>query len=713
MRFGLRTKFWLIVLVAVLLCLVVGFVGWRQQSVGVDRLLQISGQAIHEASLQSEQRRALAIAEMIAEATVNPFYYFDLALIGEAAHSALQQPEVAYVLIYDADGRIVHDGSADIPRFGQRMGDALATKAIAASEAVIQMAPEQGIIDAAVPMHLGQERIGGVRVGISMDAPLVFEQQAQAAVARSARDLQQRMLAIAAGLSAGLLALVLLTAWLISRGLVRPIQRLAHAAQQLGQGNYLFEWTLSARQDEIGDLEAAFVQMSENVGQHDRDIRRLAYGDALTGLPNRAAFRETLNTRVQVAERGTMQLALLFVDLDDFKRINDTMGHDAGDEVLVQFGTRMRIAIDAVGLGRGEMARFGGDEFVVLLSGDRVRERAARLAQGILAELSRPIIVDDRGIVLAASIGITLYPDDADTPAALLKNADIAMYRAKLDGKNCWRFYTRDMDLAVERQMQLEQDLRLALEREELSVIYQPIYSLEDGSIVGAEALLRWEHPQRGDISPEQFIAVAEQTGQIDALGEFVLRTACLDATTWPQPAQGPALFVSVNVSARQLQHGQLPATVEAQLRRSRLAPRRLHLELTETAMYSNESEAIATCTRLRGHGVKIWLDDFGTGFSGLSHLRRVPVDGVKIDRSFVADLLDDPDDMALTSAIIAMAHSLGITVTAEGVETEGQYEALRARGCDCAQGYWLGRPMRSAALAALVEGPAPASPAG
>ena len=703
MRLGLSTRFWLIVLVATLLCLVLGLFGWRQQVNGVRHLTHISGEAIHEASVRSEQRRALAMAQLIADALVNPLYYFDLSLIGETARSALAQPEVAYVLIYDGDGRILHDGSADISRFGQRMGDALATEAITATEPRLQL--DGSVIDAAVPIKLGQERIGGVRVGISLLAPAVFEREAAAAVEARGVQLQRRMLAIALALLGGLLALVALTAWLISRGLVRPVQRLAHAAHQMAQGNYLVEWPLSSRSDEIGELEEAFVRMGESVGRHDRDIRRLAFDDSLTGLPNRIAFRETLNTKVQVAERIGGEVALLLVDLDDFKRINDTLGHDAGDEVLKQFGARVRMAVDKVGQGRAELARFGGDEFVALLSGADVRERAARLAQAFLAELRQPITVGNQSIVLAASAGITLYPQDGAQAATLLKNADIAMYRAKLDGKNCFRFYTRDMDIAVERQMQMEQDLRLALDQGELFVVYQPIYSCEQARIVGAEALVRWKHPHRGMVPPDQFIAVAEQTGQIDAIGRFVLFTACQDAAAWPKHG-GEPLFVSVNVSARQLQRGDLPEIVEQALRLSHLAASRLHLELTETTMFSHEAEAIATSIRLRALGAKIWLDDFGTGFSGLSHLRRVPADGVKIDRSFVSDMLDDPDDLALTAAIIAMAHSLGIVVTAEGVETEGQYDALRQRGCDNAQGFWLGRPMGSADLAALLGEP-------
>ena len=623
MRLGLRAKFWLIVLLAVLLCGGIGVVGLRQQIAGMEEISRIGGDAIREASQLSEERRALALAQLLAEAIVNPLYYFDLAQIGEAVRSARRQPEVNYVLVYDGEGRILHDASPDIARFGQRMG--------------------------------------ARRLGLRQPVPL-------------------------------------LAALLISRGLVRPVRRLAHAARQMEQGDYAVGFLASSRRDEIGDLEDAFVRMGHSVDRHDRDIRRLAFGDALTGLPNRVAFRESLNARVLAAERDGHQLALMFIDLDDFKRVNDTLGHDIGDDVLSQFGARILDVARGMDDGHIELARFGGDEFVVLLHGTEVRERSARLAQAFLAQMRQPITVGGQGIVLAASIGITLYPHDGAQPATLLKNADIAMYRAKLDGKNCLRFYTRDMDMAMEREMQLEQDLHLALDRGELSVVYQPIHSLHSERIIGAEALVRWNHPQRGPIAPELFIAVAEQTGQIEAIGRFVLKVACEDAAKWPATPNG-SLFVSVNVSARQLRQGVLPGVVAAELEASGLAASRLHLELTETTMFSLDRGAIDAFARLREAGVKIWLDDFGTGFSGLSHLRRVPVDGVKIDRSFVSGMLDDTDDLALTAAIIAMAHSLGIVVTAEGVENQGQVDALKARGCDNLQGFLLGRPMGAEAL--------------
>jgi len=382
--------------------------------------------------------------------------------------------------------------------------------------------------------------------------------------------------------------------------------------------------------------------------------------------------------------------------------------------VLVHFSSRIRDAVERHGGDAGHtlLARFGGDEFVILLEsgsqhGGDVRVAASLLADHLVSELSRPIVVQGRQVFLGTSIGITLFPEDASGATMLMKNGDIAMYQAKVAGKNCHRFYSRAMDQAVERRVRMEQDLRGAWDRGELTVAYQPIFRLGDTRLVGAEALLRWKHPEQGMVAPSVFIDVAEQSGLIEIIGPQVLRVACTDAMQWRRDAAaGDEVFVSVNVSPRQLQSGDLPQQVADILRDTGLAAQQLHLELTETAVIGDESHASALLTRLRSTGVKVWLDDFGTGFSGLSHLRRVPVDGVKIDRSFIADVLRDPDDLALTTAIIAMAHSLGITVVAEGVEKEGQYAILRERGCDLAQGYWLGHPVDAVEFAELlVEG--------
>ena len=688
MRTGLYTRFWLIVLAVMLVCLVLSVVAWRQQVAGIERLAQASGRAIHEAGENSERQRALGVAQLVADAAVNPLYYFDLVALGEITSSTLAQPGIAYVLIYDNDGRIVHDGSRDIVRFGQRMGDDLAGASITAREPLLQM--DDGLVDATVPVWLGKERIGGVRVGISLVAPLAFERDAVTAIEAQGLRLQRHLARLGLLLLGCILVLTLVLGWWLSRYLVAPIRRLANAAQRIEQGDFATDQIPARRSDELSTLEQAFVHMAQSLRQRDQAIRRLAFDDGLTGLPNRTSFRQVLDARIKQIDQDGGQLALLFIDLDEFKRINDTLGHDIGDEAIVEFASRIRRVAETQAQNSIELARFGGDEFVAILAGEKAHERSAHLAKALLAELRQPVTLGGRSIALAASIGISLYPQDASHAAGLLKKADIAMYRAKLDGKNCHRFYTRDMEGAVVLQMRLEQDLRLALERNELVVYYQPIHSIQSRQVVGAEALVRWNHPEYGLMEPERFIPVAEQSGQIEAIGQFVLQTACEDATHWPEAIENG--YVSVNVSVRQLQRTDLPVVVADALNRSGLPAARLHLEFTESAVLDNEAEAISAATRLRQAGVRIWLDDFGTGFSGLSQLRRVPVDGVKIDRSFIADILDDPGDLALTTAIIAMAHSLGIVVTAEGVENEGQYAILKTRGCDNIQGFWLDR---------------------
>lgn len=429
----------------------------------------------------------------------------------------------------------------------------------------------------------------------------------------------------------------------------------------------------------------------------------IAYTDPLTGLTNRLAFREDLEQRLEQLHGSGRQLALLFADIDDFKRVNDTLGHEAGDEALLQFATRIREAVRRHGGPDARLARFGGDEFVILVEGEDVRPLATRLAGVLVAELRDPLQIEGRQVFLGTSIGITLFPEDATGASGLMKNGDIAMYQAKSAGKNGFRFYSRAMDHAVERRAHMEQELRGAWERGEVSVVYQPIGRTSDGRIVGAEALLRWQHPELGTISPAAFIDVAEQSGLIDQLGPRVLRQACIDAARWARECGGEPPFVSVNVSPRQLRHGELPGIVAQCLAESGLPAGCLHLELTETALISDELQAGALLTRLHATGVKVWLDDFGTGFSGLSHLRRVPVDGLKIDRSFIADMQRDPDDLALTSAIVAMAHSLGITVVAEGVEKQAQLDLLAGLGCDLVQGYWLSHPLGAEELAARL----------
>ncbi|HVI24996.1 MAG TPA: EAL domain-containing protein [Xanthomonadaceae bacterium] len=695
---GLHAKFAILVGATLLLMVAVVLLMLQRQGAMQREVVVQSGQAIHTLAFERLRRRGESEAAQLADALVNPLYYFDLDAIGGITRSTLREPDVRYVLVFDPDGDILHDGSGDIPTYGQAMHDPLAYEAVSARGLHVQWSDR--VLDVSSPILLGDQRLGGVRIGYGLEGVSADEQAATGALAGRLREIGERHLWWIGLLLAALVALGALASLVLQRALVQPIRQLADAAREIESGNFEAPVPTSSRKDELGDLLRAFGRMGSSIARHDRDIRRMAYTDALTGLANRLAFRESLDQRLMQLRGAGRQLALLFADIDDFKRVNDTLGHDVGDEVLLQFANRIRTAVERYGDGESLLARFGGDEFVILLEaggepGRDARALATELAETLVAELARPIIVHGRQVFLGSSIGITLFPEDAAGATALMKNGDIAMYQAKVAGKGCYRFYSRAMDQAVERRVRMEQDLRGAWERGELSLVYQPVYRLADSQLVGAEALLRWRHPEQGVIAPSVFIDVAEQSGLIETLGPLALHAACRDAMTWQRAARrGEGLFVAVNVSPRQLRSGTLPEQVAEALEDTGLPPAQLHVELTETAVIGDELQASSLLARLRGTGVKVWLDDFGTGFSGLSHLRRVPMDGVKIDRSFIADVLRDPDDLALTTAIIAMAHSLGITVVAEGVEQEGQYTILRERGCDLAQGFWLGHPL-------------------
>ncbi len=692
--FGLQARFLLAVGCALLVVMVLVGLMLTRQAAAQREVLHNSREVVSQVFDQSVRERGTALASSLADTLVNPLYYADLSAIGTLVRSTTAQKAVSYVLVYDTEGELIHDGSMDVAGYGQRMNDPFAAAAVGAKALLVQESPS--ILEVTLPIGIGGQRLGGVRVGMEMGPVRVQEAAAMHALSERMEDARQRQMGWIYGLMALLVAFAVAMAFYVQRMLVNPIRWLGRAARRIERGDYSVSAPASRRRDEVSELLRSFDRMSQSIARHDREVRQMAYTDALTGLTNRLAFREALDHRLLRARAAGHGLALLFIDIDEFKRVNDTLGHEAGDEALLQFAQRIAAAVDQMGGDEALLARFGGDEFVILIgSGERrVADTATALAERLVVELGRPLQVQQREIFLGSSIGITLYPDDAVDATALLKNGDIAMYQAKLAGKHCFRYYSRAMDHAVERRLHLEQELRGAWERGELRLVYQPIYRTRDRVLTGVEVLLRWNHPTLGSIPPTVFIEVAEQSGLIQRIGPKVLREACEQATKWPRNAMGEELFISVNVSPRQLRNGDLVSEVEASLHSSGLAASRLHLELTETAVIGDEMLAVSLLEKLHRAGVKVWLDDFGTGFSGLSHLRQVPVDGVKIDRSFVADMGRDPDDLALTTAIIAMAHALGITVVAEGVEQEAQFELLSQRGCDLVQGYWLGRPL-------------------
>jgi diguanylate cyclase (GGDEF)-like protein/PAS domain S-box-containing protein len=443
----------------------------------------------------------------------------------------------------------------------------------------------------------------------------------------------------------------------------------------------------------------------------EEKIRRLAYFDTLTGLPNRQSFLERLDRELLRARRANSRIALLFLDLDGFKRINDTLGHSAGDCLLQTVADRLqeklragafiaRPALDESGL---HFARLGGDEFTVVLPDVDTAEAACVVAQRIQELLGRAVLIGEQEIAVTSSIGIALFPDDGDDAATLLKHADTAMYYAKEQGRNNWQLYERTLTTRTTARLALEGDIRKGLERGEFRLFYQPQVRASDGTIVGVEALVRWQHPQQGLVSPALFIPVAEESGLIIPLGEWVLNAACSQVREWQQ--RGVSVpRVAVNVSARQLGAPDFLDTVAAIIVAAGVAADRLELELTESILMDPEAERIQGLFRLRAMGVHFSIDDFGTGYSSLSYIKRFPIGTLKIDQSFIHGLPQDADDAGITTAIISMAHGLDLDVIAEGVETREQLDFLQLAQCPKLQGYLFSYPLPPDEMEALLR---------
>jgi diguanylate cyclase (GGDEF)-like protein/PAS domain S-box-containing protein len=436
------------------------------------------------------------------------------------------------------------------------------------------------------------------------------------------------------------------------------------------------------------------------IKEAERKLVQLASYDELTGLPNRSLLQDRLRQSMAQADRSGGMVALLFVDLDRFKNINDSLGHDIGDGILQTAAGRLIGVVQEV----DTVARSGGDEFMLMLSDvDRIEE-ITLVAQNAIEALAQPFTVGEHELFMTASIGISVYPRDGTDVQTLLKDADAAMYRAKEGGKNRFEFFTAEMNAAAVHQLQFENMLRQALARKEFVLYYQPQADVDTGQLVGVEALVRWQHPELGMVPPLEFIPLMEETGLIVPLGEWILETACRQAVAW-RAAGLPELRMAVNVSVRQFSQSDLPQIVERILRETGLPSSMLKLELTES-LFMQETEVVAEVIQaLRKLGVRLSVDDFGTGYSSLSYLRRFPVTSVKIDQSFVRSINTDPASAALVRSIIGMAHELRLRVIAEGVETEGQLHFLASHRCDEIQGYLLGRPMPEDECAAFIQG--------
>ena len=499
------------------------------------------------------------------------------------------------------------------------------------------------------------------------------------------RQLQYVLAAITLG---GLLLFAIGSAWAAHR-VTTPLRSLVRASERLGRGDYADPMQGTERRDEIGDLARAYDHMRRNIAANEADMRRLAYTDRLTGLPNRAYFREVVHGAIGLAAAGGRSVAVVMLDLDRFKHVNDVLGYALGDRLLVAVAARLSAEVVREG---DVVARLGGDEFALLLPGADA-DAARAMAQRIVASFERPLTLDEQTIDLGAGIGIACWPAHAEDAETLLVRAEIAMYGAKRASEPAL-VYDPALDGSSAQTLSLLSELRHAVEAGELRLFLQPKVALADGRLAGAEALLRWQHPQRGLVPPMEFIPFAEQTGFVRRLTLWVFEEA---ARQWRSlQARGP-VRVSVNLSTRDLLDLELAAKLAALLRRHGAPAGGFCLEITESAIMDDPARAEATLNALSASGFKLSIDDFGTGYSSLAYLKRLPVDELKIDRSFVMAMTQDADDAKIVRSTIDLAHNLGLSVVAEGIENAAVYAQLRELGCDEGQGYHMGRPMPAA----------------
>ncbi len=482
--------------------------------------------------------------------------------------------------------------------------------------------------------------------------------------------------------------------------LIKPIQQLSIAAREMGHGQVLVPINVES-DDEIGDLANTFREMGANLNQYHEQVRYVAYHDSLTGLPNRLMFKDYLTRATAEARRNSQELTILFLDLDNFKRINDTLGHQAGDNLLEAFSDRLSgclrqtdvIAHSSHDTSSSVMARLAGDEFIIMLPRTTGSSQAQKVATRILDSLKTPFNIDKQELHISSSIGIALYPEDGQNADDLIKNADIAMYHAKKSGRNNYQFYSRKMNERALLKLRIESRLRHAVENNELEIYYQPQVSLSTGVVTGAESLIRWRDGESGMIPPDVFIPIAEEYGLIIPISEWLIHEACRQAREWLDMYNNP-ITVAINISAIHLNGRELSTLISKTLDATGYDPRLLELELTETSILHDPELAIDTLGQLQEMGVQTSLDDFGTGYSSLNYLMRLPLDKLKIDRSFIQNLDKDTRGKAIVSAIIAMAHSLDLEVIAEGIEELAHLELLRKMQCDIVQGYYIARPM-------------------
>ena len=624
--------------------------------------------------------RGHALGRLISLISPDAILGFDFLLLNDYTREVSSQPDIVYGVIVDTKGAPISSYVNDADPLIKKQLDVAGAKNI--PKLLQKLEGQDGLIQLQFPIIHNNEKLGSFLVGISRES-LQSEFR---------RQLFIQLLV----LTAIVLFLIAAIHVVFRINVLFPIKKLIAASQDVSRGQYTLVETKSA--DELGFLTKAFNAMTEAVQREQAKLHRQANFDTLTGLPNRMMAVDRIKQEISRAKRTDQRFAVFFIDLDNFKNVNDSLGHAVGDELLVAIAARLHACIRESDI----VARLGGDEFVVLAPDIASEVKVEEVAERLIKAVSEPQQLAGRKVVANCSIGIALYPDNGQSMEELMANADNAMYQAKSTRDGSAIFFTEEMNIRLRERMQMEQELNLALELGQLSLQFQPVFDTHGTRHRGAEVLLRWQHPEMGAVSPATFIPLAEATGQIVAIGDWVLEQACRSWSAWKKAGISPG-FLAINVSRIQFRK-RLSARIAELMSLYDIPPEALELEITESVLLDDHSQVAEELTSLRAAGLTLSLDDFGTGYSSLSYLKRFRFDVLKIDRSFVSGLPDDRDDVLLVNAILAMAKGLDLKVVAEGVENEAQLNFLANHGCDLAQGFHLAKPMNGDAYLSYLQ---------
>ncbi|SEG83904.1 putative bifunctional diguanylate cyclase/phosphodiesterase [Marinobacterium lutimaris] len=628
-------------------------------------------------------------------------YNQDLSAIGDALQRLGRFHTLDYIYVYDHNGSILHDGSADIPLYGEPITSHTPPQLLTGLQDALVWSDTHLYLNSRV--QIGNETFAAISAGFDFSQAFAELEAHNEDLISAEYGLFQNVRKAILITFLILLPVCMLSAAWITRGMLKPLQVLTNRSSRFAEGERDLSFELN-RPDEFGRLGTALERMRRALEESHDQVEQMAYEDTVTHLPNRRWFQNRLSEIMHRSASLEGAFAVLFIDLDHFKQVNDTAGHERGDQLLREVSRRLQACVTENRSRRGpaaELARLGGDEFVVLLPAVQGAEDAAETARALLASLAPPFLLHGQYFSISCSIGITLYPDDGVSASEILKHADVAMYSAKQHGRNQFAFFQPQMTEEIREHLEIQQGIKEAIDKDYLYLDYQPLYSMESGEIIGAEALLRWQHPINGLLSPARFIPIIEESDLIEEVTRWVANRAGRDL----QKILGlrEQFSMSINISGAALHQMEMCDYICHLKQKLALPDNSLCIEITETSMISHLDSCEAVLRRWKQAGIEIWIDDFGTGYSSLAYLNSLSIDGLKIDQSFVHNLIDG-HSRPLIDAMIALADSLSISTVAEGIETDRQHAELKAMGVEYAQGFGLARPMRIDSLIELLD---------